>query len=348
MKEINSYNINMKSKGIRLNGNESYISLEENCEFKIFGALREVELNRYPDSDGVEARKAYSKYAKVKLENVVMGNGSDEMLGLIIGSAISKGKKLLTLKPDFSMYDFYTTFHEGEVIKYDCNKDGSFDVDEFILYGIKEEADIVIFSNPNNPTGYAVSNDEIEKILRGFKNKLVVVDEAYYEFNGESAVGLINQYKNLLVTRTLSKAWGLAAIRVGFMIGNEELVKNLFGYKVPYNVNSLSQCIATKMLDNPERVVENSKIIIAEREKFYAGLKDIEKESSLEIYFYKSNANYIYGRTPYKDILLKALDKKNIIIRSFEDDTFRITVGSPLENKKVIDTIKKAFVYEGE
>ncbi|MBU3132941.1 histidinol-phosphate transaminase [Clostridium gasigenes] len=347
MKEVNLYDNGVDEKGIRLNGNESYIALDEKNLFKIITLMKNVELNRYPDTEGLKVRACYAKYAKVKAENIIMGNGSDEMLSLVIGSTIGKGKRILTLDPDFSMYDFYATLNDGEIIKYKVNEDGSFDIQDFIMFGIESNVDLIMFSNPNNPTGFALPNEAIIELLKAFKDTKVVIDEAYYEFNKESIVEYINEYKNLLVTRTLSKAWGLAAIRIGFLIGNEELIKKLRDYKVPYNVNSLSQVVAENMLGNTERVILDSNVIIEEREKLFSNLKELQKESSLEIKFYKSYANYIFGRTNYKDVLIKALNNKGIVIRNFSDDSFRITVGSEFENNKVVETIRKAFVYNG-
>lgn len=347
MKEVNLYDNGVDAKGIRLNGNESYIALDEKNLFKIITLMKNVELNRYPDTEGLKVRACYAKYAKVKAENIIMGNGSDEMLSLVIGSTIGKGKRILTLDPDFSMYDFYATLNDGEIIKYKVNEDGSFDIQDFIMFGIENNVDLIMFSNPNNPTGFALPNEDIIELLKAFKDTKVVIDEAYYEFNKESIVEYINEYKNLLVTRTLSKAWGLAAIRIGFLIGNEELIKKLRDYKVPYNVNSLSQVVAENMLGNTQRVILDSNVIIEEREKLFSNLKELQKESSLEIKFYKSSANYIFGRTNYKDVLIKALNNKGIVIRNFSDDSFRITVGSEFENNKVVETIRKAFVYNG-
>lgn len=351
MKEINIYGkcgICANSEEIKLNGNEVNIALDEQEIFKIITLINNVELNRYPDTEGVKVRECYAKYAKVKTENIIMGNGSDEMLSLVIGATIGKGKKILTIDPDFSMYDFYSSVNDGEIIKYKVKEDGSFNVKDFIIFGINNDVDLIMFSNPNNPTGFALPNEDIIEILKAFKDTKVLVDEAYYEFNNESIIEYINEYKNLLVTRTLSKAWGLAAIRVGFLIGNEDLIKKLNNYKVPYNVNSISQIVAEKILGNIERVVVNSDVVIKERERLLLKLKSIQEESSLEIKFYKSSGNYIFGRTNYKEALMKALNNKGIIIRNFKDDSFRITVGSEFENDKIVETIRNAFVYRGE
>lgn len=348
MKSVNVYESAMNSRGIKLDGNESYIALDEKYIFKIMTSIKGIELNRYPETEGIKVIESYAEYANVKVENIIVGNGSDEMLALVISATIASGKKLLTLNPDFSMYDFYTSLNGGQIIKYKGNEDGSFNVKDFIKCGIDNSVDLIMISNPNNPTGFALENEGVIEILKAFPNIKVVIDEAYYEFNKESVVEYINEYKNLLVTRTLSKAWGLAAIRVGFLIGNEELITQLNNYKVPYNVSSLSQIIAENVIRDSKRVRLNSDLIIKEREKLFLKLKLLEKESSLEIKFYKSAANYIFGRTNYKEALIKALNNKGIVIRSFYDDSFRITVGSEFDNNKVVETIRKAFVYERE
>jgi histidinol-phosphate aminotransferase len=309
-----------------------------------------VDFNRYPDNNCVKIKELYASYIgnEVTKNNIIVGNGSDEMLGLIISFVIGENKKMLTISPDFSMYDYYVSMQGGEIIKYGSNREGYVDIDKFIELGKKEDVDLVMFSNPNNPTGYAFSLDEVRKVVEAFKDVYVVVDEAYYEFYGESIVKEINKYKNLLVTRTLSKAWGLAALRVGFLISNEDNIKIFNENKVPYTINSLSQAVAEVALTNQVRVKEDSKKIILEREKVYDELKKIEKESVLKVEFYKSKANYIFGRTPYKEALLNGLKISGINIRNFEDDSFRITIGSPFENNRLLQSLMKIFVYGGE
>lgn len=333
---------------IKINANECFMDMDSDMLINMKSAFLDIDLNRYPENSSERLRELYGRYAGVNKENVIVGNGSDEMLGMIISLFISEGKKLLTLSPDFSMYDYYVSRNNGEIIKFASNKDGSFKVDDFISYGKEKNVDLIMFSNPNNPTGYAISNFELIKILESFKDKYVVIDEAYYEFFGESIVPFINRYSNLIVTRTLSKAWGLAALRVGFIISNEDLVRNIRKYKVPYNVNSVSQKLAEIALEKPKRVYRNSEMIINFRDALYKELNYIQKEASLEIEFYPSKGNYIYGRTKYKEALINGIKDRGILIRDFDDDSFRITVGSEYENKKIIEGLKSIFVYGGE
>ena len=330
---------------IKLDTNEIFMNIDDNVIMKMKSSLSGIELYRYPENEMKAIRELYGKYAEVDPENVIVGNGSDEVLELIIGKVVKPESKILTLGPDFVMYDFFGKRFRGELIKYNIGSSMSFNVDEFIKLGKENDVEIIIFSNPNNPTGINITAEDIIKILKSFENTTVVVDEAYYEFNGESMIHYINDYSNLFVTRTLSKAWGLAALRVGFIISSKENISDLLNYKVPYTISSYSQKVAEIALKYPKIIKENTEIIIKEREALYEKLKEIEKNAAMKIEFFKSKGNFIFGKTYHKDALIKGLESHNIYIRNFNDDSFRITVGSPRENRKVIEAIKEIFVY---
>lgn len=340
MKKINSYGkVVNKDIGIRVNANESYKNISDYELRDITEEIGNVKFNRYPDDECNELREVYGKVIGVNKENLIVGNGSDEMISLIISSQITRKKVVLTIDPDFSMYDFYTSVSDGVIKKYSTEQNGTFSVNKFINFGEKLSPKLIIFSNPNNPTGHVISSEDIIFILESFKDTLVVVDEAYYEFYGQSMIGYIEIYKNLVVTRTLSKAWGLAALRIGFLIANKELIKSLNLSKVPYNLNTFSQLVGCIVLRHPERILKNVEEIVHERERLYKRLNEIQKNSNDEIKFYKSKSNFIFGRTKNKEKLKKALEDKGILIRYFEDDSFRISVGSPLENDFIVNII---------
>ena len=345
MSIVSQYMDSNEEYKIKLDANEIFMNLDDNVIMKIKSSLNDTDLYRYPSNDMGKIKELYGKYAGVNSENIIVGNGSDEVIELIIGKNIDAESRILTFGPDFVMYDFFTKRFRGEVIKYNIGEKMYFDVDEFIELGMKSDIDMIIFSNPNNPTGINVAPNDIIKILNSFKNTPIVVDEAYYEFNGESMTPYINDYSNLFVTRTLSKAWGLAALRIGFLISSKKNIEDLLKYKVPYTISSCSQKIAEIALKYPQKVIENTQVIIRERESLYENLKEIEKNAAMKIEIYKSNGNFIFGRTTHKDALIKGLERYKIIIRNFPDDSFRITVGSPRENRKVVEAIKEIFVY---
>lgn len=337
-KKIESYTTHVQS-GILLNANEGSNNLDTKIVEEIKEAMNDIAFNRYPDNDQTELLEAYGKVIGVKKENLLAGNGSDQMLGLLIGTFLSKGKKLYTFDPDFSMYDYYASCYEADVKKYPLNDDGTLDVDAFIENG--KDASLVMFSRPNNPSGYCLNQEEIKKVLEGFQGIPVVVDEAYIEFAKEdSAIQLLKEYNNLYVTRTLSKAYGVAGIRVGFLISNEENMKVMKSGSVAYALNSVTMKIGTIVLKYADTFQKQAKIISQKRDAMYEQVKNLNK-----ITFYPSQGNFLHGKTDNKEKLLKMFEEKNIVIRDYKDDTFRITIGNDDENQVVLEVLKK---YEEE
>lgn len=336
---INSYD----EYTIKLDSNEIYLEMDENILMNMKSCLTSIGLHRYPTNEMMTIKELYANYAGAESKNIIVGNGSDEVIELAISKVIKQGKKALSLGPDFVMYDFYVSRFGGELKTYDIGTSMEFNLQEFIELGKQENVDLIIFSNPNNPTGIGMELESIITILEEFKDKIVIVDEAYYEFYGKSMIPYINKYKNLIVTRTLSKAWGLASLRVGFLISHEDNICELLNYKVPYTISSFSQNLASIVLRYPQKVLNNANQITEQREKLYKSLKEVEKSAAMNIQFYPSKGNYIYGRTVHKEALIKGLENNRIVIRNFNDDTFRITVGSPMQNRKVVDAIKNIF-----
>lgn len=328
---------------INLNSNEVYMNLDDDLKMKLKESLNSVEFNRYPSNDMSEIKKLYADYADVKPENIIVCNGSDESLDIIIGNIINNDKKVLTLSPDFVMYDFFTNMFKGKLVKYDVGSKMSFNMDEFIALGKSEDVELIVFSNPNNPTGMAVNLADILELLNEFRDKTVIIDEAYYEFNGETVLPYINEFKNLIVTRTLSKAWGLAALRMGFLISNEDNINKFMESKVPYTVSSFSKMAAETVLKDKQRPVRNAEVIVGERKSLYENLKKIENTSHGSVVFFESKSNYIYGRTENKERMIQSLAENNIFIRNFDGSAFRITVGSFEQNKKLLAVLNNVF-----
>ncbi|MDO4534313.1 MAG: histidinol-phosphate transaminase [Clostridium perfringens] len=329
-----------EKNGIRINANENNFNpFKENIK-DIILKISEIDLNRYPDNNYEALREAYSNYinlANIQKENIICGNGSDEMINLIISKYINKKDSVVTLDPDFSMFKFYTTVNEGNLYGFKFNLD-KFNVENFIDFAREKKGKVIIFSNPNNPTGKVIKKDDIKIILNTFKDSIVVIDEAYYEFYGESVCSLINDYENLIITRTLSKAWSMAALRVGFLIANKKIINSLLDYKVPYNINSISGFLAKELLYYREDMEKSLKNIIEEREFLYKNLKRLENNYNMR--FYKSKGNFIYGTGQGKDFY-KVLKENEIYIRSFENGSVRISVGNREENRKLISILDK-------
>lgn len=336
MKNIESYAARTNGS-VMLNANECYKNISGEMVKELQEAIAELEFNRYPDESSRELIQAYANVKKLDAGNLIAGNGSDEMLGLMIGYFLGKGKKLLTLSPDFSMYDYYASMHESEVVKFPCEQDGSFSIADFIEFGREHHVDMVLFSNPNNPTGHFVSNAQLCKIAEAFPRIPVIIDEAYGEFAKESMLAYLDTYHNLYVTRTLSKAYGFAGARLGFLISCPSNIAKLKPVLVPYNISSLTQRAGVIVLRHAaeyELLVEEIQL---ERDMLYHKLKQLKN-----VTFYPSQANYLYGKSKYKQELLKAMEKEGIVIRNYEGkDSFRITVGSPAENAIVLSVLQE-------
>lgn len=334
MKDIEAYSAKKTAK-IMLNANELYLDVSKDIKKEILEAIYDIPFNRYPDETNQELIEAYSRCMNIDAKKILAGNGSDEMLGLLIGTFLGKGKTLYTLSPDFSMYDYYASMHEANLMKYPCREDGSFDIDDFIEKGREKEIAMILFSNPNNPSGHTLTNVELTKIVEAFPTIPVIIDEAYGEFAQETMLDIVDHYTNLFVTRTLSKAYGLAGARLGFLVGNKTAIAKLRPFGVPYNINSISQKIGTIVLshyDEYQPIIEEIKV---ERDCLLQKLQSMK-----HVTFYPSQANYLYGRSEYKKELLQLLEDHEILIRTYANDTFRVTIGSKEENQMIFNLIK--------
>lgn len=329
MKEIETYTAK-KNGTIMLNANELYCNITDEIQQEFVEALSKLSFNRYPDETNAQLIQAYANVMNLESTQILAGNGSDEMLGLLIGTFLGKGKRLYTLAPDFSMYDYYASMYEADIEKYACDEDGGFDIYEFIEHGRECNVDMILFSNPNNPTGHTLCNLELEKITAAFPSIPVIIDEAYAEFSEETMLDMLDIYPNLYVTRTLSKAYGLAGARLGFLISNTHNIAKLRPNVVPYNISSITQCIGTIVLSHADAYHDIITQVKKERDALYERVKAFNR-----ITFYPSGANYLYGRSEQKTALLQALEEKGIIIRTYQDDTFRITISSPEDNEQV-------------
>ncbi|MGL4992109.1 MAG: pyridoxal phosphate-dependent aminotransferase [Sarcina sp.] len=300
--------------------------------------IKILDLNnifKYPNDNYFSLRQAYAKYATVKEENIIVGNGSDELIGLLISKFINKDDVFGTLSLDFSMYDFYVNKNQGIIEKYCIEEENVESLSSFIL---EKKVKLFMFSNPNNPTGRIIKQNILEKLLIENPKTYFVVDEAYYEFYGKSMIGKINEFSNLIVTRTLSKAFGLASIRVGFLISNSNLIKVLVKEKVPYNINRFSETLAIEALKNVSLIKESLVAIKKSREKLFLQLESYEDE---ELKVYKSYANYVYIQGKKVKGLSSYLADKNVIVRTFNDETIRITIPMERQLKYLIQSIKE-------
>ncbi|RKD32924.1 histidinol-phosphate transaminase [Thermohalobacter berrensis] len=328
----------------KLDANESPFNIPNRVIESIQKKLSNLALNRYPDTDSTELRRELEKYINVDYKNILVGNGSDEMINIIINTFVDKGDVVISYSPTFVMYKHITKIIGGRYISIPTNSNFQVDIDRIIRKANKEKAKIIFLCSPNNPTGKKLNKEEILKVIRNTES-LVVVDEAYIEFSQGSIVGEVKNFKRLIVLRTLSKAFGLAGIRTGYIVANDAIIDSLNSVKPPYNLNSISQLIAIELLKNKDDIFKNIEKIKKERERMYNQLKNIEG-----IKPYTSEANFIFVKVPNNKKIFKGLLKKGIMVRAFGDgileNHLRITVGKKKENDFLISSLKEVINNE--
>ena len=276
-------------------------------------------------------RLAFASRYGVSVENVVAGNGSDELISIIMTSLLDKGDTLAVANPEFSMYAFYAQLSENTVFYTD--KDENYSLDFLLDFVKKNNCRAVIFSNPCNPTGMGF---EREKVLNFVENcpALCIVDEAYMDFWDQSILDVADRYENLIVLRTLSKAYGAAAIRAGFAVGHRSLIDALSVARSPYNVNSLTQLLGKLMLECDTS--NQGKYLAAQAKK----LSDILKVLIPNATFYPSRTNFVYFKTDKAKAIFEGLLADGIAVRYFAPSHLRITASTDEEHKILTDSLE--------
>lgn len=318
---------------VRLDANESFLLPTDTDREKMARAAAEAALNRYPDPLATRLCEAFAARYQVKPALVTAGNGSDELISIILSTFLQKEEKVLTLSPDFSMYAFYTSITETPCITLPKKPDMTVDVTAVIDTIRREGVRLLIFSNPCNPTSVGLARDGVRRILRE-TDALVVLDEAYMDFWDQSMLGEVEAYDNLILLRTCSKALGMAALRVGFAVANPTLTGIIRAAKSPYNVNAVSQAMAAVVLENPAYHEVYRELLLASRDMLVTGLKALEADGLLQVY--DSCTNFAYLQVPEARALFAGLADRGIIVRRFGEEHLRITAGTQAENQEVL------------
>jgi histidinol-phosphate aminotransferase len=296
-------------------------------------------LNRYPDPHQKAIKEKLSVLKKVETNQIFIGNGSDEVIELAFRIFCEPGKdKVLTFSPTYGMYDVSANINNVEIIKQPLINDFQINLNQLQPYLDFEDVKIIFICSPNNPTGNILNTEDLEYVLENF-NGIVIVDEAYIDFSSQgSFIKNINKYNNLIVSQTFSKAWGLAGVRVGVAYANEAIINLYNRVKPPYNVSTLNQDAVLDRLNNLDEVKRNIDAILLERTKLKAALIKLPLVKKI----YPTDANFLLIEVDNADKLYQYLIDKKVIVRNRNtqvDNCIRITVGTPAENKILIDTL---------
>ena len=335
-----------KAAKVKLSANESALGPSPKA-IKEYSRLSK-NFKRYPDSEGISLRKTIAKKFKLDLNRIILGSGSDQILELICKAFLRKGDEVIVPKYSFLIYRLYSQMNGAKVL-YSKEKNFTISVDE-ILKMVTKKTKIVFLANPNNPTSTYVDKKKLlflRKKLRS--NILLVVDDAYFEYvkqkDYSSGLQLFSNFKNVIVTRTFSKIYGLAGLRVGWGYGSKEIINSLNQYKPPFNINSPALSAAEAAIKDNAWLNKEIKHVNKWNDKFY---KEFKK---LNIATNKSFTNFLlinFDKVKKKSsIIFKLLASAGILVRKMDNygikNSLRVTIGKNDENKKLILKLKKVI-----
>lgn len=301
----------------------------------------QTPLNRYPDPQQTALKNLIAEQKGVETNQILLGNGSDEVLDLIFRAFCEPNQdSIVTLPPTYGMYKVLAELNSIENIQVPLTEDYQIAV-ERLLNALKPSTKLLFICSPNNPTGNGMNTNAISRILNSFKG-LVIIDEAYIDFSAEKSwVRELKAFPNLIVTQTLSKAYGLAGIRLGSCYASKEIIAVLNKIKPPYNINTLTQTAAVEGLQNKQKIKKQIEILLLQRDllsKAFANYSFVDT-------VFPSNANFILIKVDdankrYDELLKKGIVVRNRTTQAGCKNCLRISVGTPSENTQLLNVLK--------
>ena len=325
---------------VKLDAMENPYPLPEELRRELAAVLARVEINRYPTPSPQELREAIARRMGVPQGmQVLLGNGSDELIQMLIMALARPGAAMMFPSPTFVMYAMGATFNGMKAIAVPLRDDFSFDADAFIARMQAENPALVFIAYPNNPTGVLYPEEDVVKVIRACQG-LVAIDEAYHVFARKTFIERVAEFPNLVVIRTVSKL-GLAGIRLGYLVGRPEWVAELDKVRPPYNVSVLTQAAALFMLERLDVLEAQAAQIRAQRAELGNALRALPG-----VTVFPSEANFFLMRVPDAPRTYEALKRQGVLVRSLHPgiaNALRVTVGTPDENRILVTALREAL-----
>ena len=320
---------------VMISANENPLDVPADVRRKIERALRRVPFNRYPDPLANGVRDVIAQANGLDRDQVLLGNGGDELLFDLALAWGGPGRTFLNTPPTFSVYGYNAMLTNTTVVDVPRRADFSVDEDAVCERLARGDVDFTIVTSPNNPTGNLVSPEFAERMLNA-SDALVVIDEAYFEFSRFTVRPLLERYENLVILRTFSKAFSLAGVRIGYVLGNAKVIDELTKVRQPYSVDAVSQAIARVVYENRAAFEPGIEAIISERARMFAALQGLEGVEP-----FPSDSNYILFRIDDAAGVWQRLYDAGVLVRDFSstkylENCLRVSIGSREENDRFL------------
>ena len=347
VRAMSGYTLVQPDCPVKLNQNECPFDVPEDLKREIVDEALAANWGRYPGFVPGEVKESIGKRHGLGPDNVLIGNGSNELIQAVFQATIAAGDRVVLPVPTFTVYALMGRIDGADIRTVYLKADMSFDVDRLVEESAHPEVRLVVLCSPNNPTGSMISPEDTARIAEG-TDGLVVVDEAYYEFGGVSCVELISDHPNIVVTRTFSKALGAAALRLGYLVADPAMAREIEKVKLPYNVNIISLIAANRLIGRDALIEERAAMIRSERQRVYEGLQDLPG-----IRPYPSHANFVLfeAERPVDEIFHGLIDR-GVLIRDVSrypmlERGMRVTIGLPEENDAFLTTLRDVLADQG-
>lgn len=342
VRRLKGYHLAMPACRVKLNQNESPFDLPERLKKRALDKMAATAWNRYPTPFCDPLRTKIANREGWPFEGVVVAGGSNVLIQAIVIAAAVRGK-ILTVAPGFSLYEIEGNLLANRVIRVPLKKEGfGFPRDLFLKSLKKAKPQVVFLANPNAPTGNLFSEEDLLAVLQKAPG-LVVIDEAYYPFSGMTMAGHLARFPNLVIVRTLSKAFSLGGVRLGYLLADPKVAGEILKIILPFSVGILSQTVAETVLEEDDYIKGVVSQIVEERESLYRALKDIPGLTVCP-----SSSNYILFQTPRSEEVLRRLASEGILIRNVSGrrlpNALRVTVGSREENRIFIEALRSSLL----
>ena len=349
VRALQPYTLAARRAAVKINQNENPYDLPDELKRRVIAEAMARPWSRYPDFEPRELLEALARFAGWRADGILAGNGSNELIEALLMVTVGAGTAVVIPEPTFSLYALLTAVLGGRSVRVPLGADLEYDAGALIEAQRAHQASVVIVCSPNNPTGGVLSADDVDRLCRE-TDALVVVDEAYHEFSGQTVVPLLREHPNLIVLRTFSKAMAMAGLRVGYLLASPELVAEVNKARLPYNLNFFSQGAALAVLADPVIVEAAVARLVRAREEMLAALGRIRGVRP-----YRSRANFILfaleGRAPGD--VFREMYEGGVLVRDVSSSAglgacLRVSVGTDEENAAFLAVLRSAMARPGK